>query len=53
MTLMSFLCSLLPGRCGCEAPERSDEKASSAAVEPEVPQSSKPEHEPPRADARN
>jgi hypothetical protein len=51
MTLMSFLCSLLPGKCVCEAPnqrERSGEKASSAGVEPEVPQSTKPEHEPPQ-----
>jgi hypothetical protein len=49
MTLMSFLCSLLPGKCGCEAPEpreQSGEKASSAGVEPKVPQSTKPEHEP-------
>jgi hypothetical protein len=48
MTLMSFLCSLLPGRCGCETPERrerSGEKAS-AGVEPKVPQSTKPEPEP-------
>jgi len=50
MTLMSFLCSLLPAKCGCEAPEqreRSGEKASSAGVKPEVPQSTKPVHEPP------
>jgi hypothetical protein len=57
MTLMSFLCSLLPGKCGCEAPnqrERSGEKASSAGVDPEVPPSTKPEHEPaPPTDGRH
>jgi hypothetical protein len=49
MTLMSFLCSLLPGNCGCEAPEQREqtgEKAAPAGVKPEVPQSTKLEPEP-------
>jgi hypothetical protein len=49
MTLMSFLCSLLPGKCGCEVPEpreRSGEKTSSAGVVPEVPPSTKTEPAP-------
>jgi hypothetical protein len=50
MTLMSFFCSLLPSRCGCEAPERdkrSAEKVSSAEVESNGPKQAKPAHEPP------
>jgi hypothetical protein len=25
MTLMSFLCSLLPGKCGCDAPSNAND----------------------------
>src|SRR4029077_11039394 len=50
MSIMSFLCGLLPGRCGCEAPEpgkQARDKTSSAKAESDSQKPTKPAHEPP------